>query len=331
MVIQKDLSLHIVRVTEAAALKAARTLGHGDKNMSDKAAVDAMRGMLDYLDIKGTVIIGEGEKDEAPMLYCGEKVGMAAQDSIEVDIAVDPIDGTTLVANGLANSISVIAVGSKGSFMSIPCHYALKLACGPKLAGYLDLNASITANVRVAAARLGKSFADITVALLNRPRHEEYIKEMREIGCRIKLIQDGDIAASIATCDDDKGIDFYYGIGGAPEAVITAVAMKCLEGDFQVKMWAKNDAEKEILEAANIDINKVYTANDLAAGDDLIFSATGVTDGELLRGVRYFGQKAETDSILMRGNTKTVRHVSATHNLNYKTVPTKSSIIEVPI
>lgn len=331
MTIEKDLSLHIVRVTESAALRAARTLGHGDKNASDKAAVDAMRGMLDYLDIRGIVVIGEGEKDEAPMLYCGERVGRQADDSIDVDIAVDPIDGTTLIANGLANSISVIAVGSRGSLMSIPCYYALKLACGPKLRGYLDLNASITANVRVAAARLGKSFADITVALLNRPRHDEYIKEMRALGCRIKLIQDGDIAAAIAACDDDKGIDFYYGIGGAPEAVITAVAMKCLEGDLQVKMWPKDDGEREKLAAAGLEEGKIYTADDLASGEDLIFSATGITDGELLRGVRYYGEKARTYSLLMRAKTKTVRYVEAVHNLNYKTVPSKENRLEVPI
>lgn len=327
----KELSLPLVRVTEAAALRAARTQGQGDKNASDRAAVDAMRGMLDYLDIRGTIVIGEGEKDEAPMLYCGEVVGMQDAQSVEVDIAVDPIDGTTLIANGLGNSISVIAMGGKGSMMNIPCFYALKLACGPNLRGYMDLSASLSANIRVAAARLGKSFADITVALLNRPRHADYIKEIRSLGCRIKLIQDGDIAASIATCDEEKGIDFYYGIGGAPEAVITAVALRALEGDFQVKLWPTVEGEAEKLLQAGLSLERIYTAEDLAKGEDLLFSATGITDGELLKGVRFFGEKAKTYSVLMRTETKTVRYVEATHNLNYKTLPSKSQRNEVPV
>ncbi|MBQ3078183.1 MAG: class II fructose-bisphosphatase [Clostridia bacterium] len=323
--LSKELSLPLVRVTEAAALRAARTQGHGDKNGTDAAAVDAMRGMLDYIDIRGTVIIGEGEKDEAPMLYCGEQVGMMRPDSVEVDIAVDPVDGTTMTANGMGNALSVIAMGDRGSMMSIPCFYALKLACGPMLAGHLDLNASLTQNIRVAAARLDKSYADITVAVLNRPRHNEYIKELRSLGCRIKLIQDGDIAAAIATCDEDRGIDFYYGVGGAPEAVITAVAMKALEGDLQVKMWPTRQEEKDALAAAGLFEEKVYTAEDLAKGENLIFSATGVTDGELLRGVRFYGDRAKTESLLMRNQTKTVRRIEAVHNLKHKTLPSKSS------
>ncbi|NLT58765.1 MAG: class II fructose-bisphosphatase [Clostridiales bacterium] len=331
MITSKELSLPLVRVTEAAALRAARTQGQGDKNRSDKAAVDAMRGMLDYLEIRGTVVIGEGEKDEAPMLYCGEVVGMQTADSIEVDIAVDPIDGTTLISKGLGNSISVIAMGPKGSMMNIPCYYALKLACGPKLRGYLDLNASLSSNIRIAAARLGKSYGDITVALLNRPRHDEYIKEIRSLGCRIKLIQDGDIAAAIATCDEDKGIDFYYGIGGAPEAVITAVAIKALEGDFQVRLWPSDPAEEMRLAEVDLNTSTVYTADDLAKGDDLMFSATGITDGELLPGVRFYGPKARTYSLLMRTETKTVRYVNAIHNLDHKTLPSRELQVELQI
>ena len=331
MYLRKELSLPLVRVTEAAALRAARTQGHGDKNGTDRAAVDAMRGMLDYIDIKGTVVIGEGEKDEAPMLYCGEQVGMCEEDSPEVDIAVDPVDGTTMTANGMGNAISVIAIGEKGSMLSIPCFYALKLACGPALRGHMDLNASLTENVRVASERLGKAFADITVAVLNRPRHDEYIKELRALGCRIRLIQDGDIAASIAACDEDLGIDFYYGVGGAPEAVITAVAMKSLEGDLQVKMWPMKPGEKEKLAAAGLNDKQIYTAEDLARGENLIFSATGVTDGTLLRGVRFYGEKAKTWSLLMRNQTKTVRYIEAVHNLRYKTLPSKESILEKPV
>jgi len=329
--IEKELSLPLVRVTESAALRAARTQGQGDKNASDKAAVDAMRGMLDYLDIDGTIVIGEGEKDEAPMLYVGERVGMRNPDSPAVDIAVDPIDGTTPLAAGLSNSISVIAMGSRGSLMQIPSYYVLKLACGPKLRGYLDLDATLAANIRVASARLGKTPADITVALLNRPRHEEYYKEIRSLGCRIKLIQDGDIAAAIATCDEDNTIDFYYGVGGAPEGVITAVAIKALDGDLQVKMWPSRDGEKEALAKAGLSLTRVYTADDLARGEDLMFSATGITDGELLRGVHYYGQKAKTFSVLMRTVTKTVRYVEAVHNLAYKTVPSKELRDEVSV
>ena len=331
MISSKELSLPLVRVTESAALRAARTQGQGDKNLCDKAAVDAMRGMLDYLDIKGTIVIGEGEKDEAPMLYEGEIVGMQRPGSLEVDIAVDPIDGTTLLSKGLSNSISVIVMGSKGSLMSIPAFYVMKLACGPKLRGYLDLDASISNNIRVVAARLGKSYGDITVALLNRPRHDEYIKEIRSLGCRIKLIQDGDIAAAIATCDDDKGIDFYYGVGGAPEAVITAAAMKALDGDFQVKMWPGSEEEKVKLAEAGLSLTRVYTADDLATGNDLMFSATGITDGELLPGIRFDGQKAKTYSLLMRTETKTVRYVEAIHNLAHKTIPSKEFPNELPI
>ena len=331
MNLPKELSLPLVRVTEAAALKAARTQGHGDKNGTDKAATDAMRGMLDYIDIKGGVIIGEGEKDEAPMLYCGEIVGMQNSDSMEVDIAVDPVDGTTMTANGMGNAISVIAMGERGSMMSIPCFYALKLACGPELRGHMDLNASLTENIHVAAARLDKSYADITVAVLNRPRHDEFIKEIRSLGCRIKLIQDGDIAAAIATCDEEHGIDFYYGIGGAPEAVISAVAMKALEGDLQVKMWPTKPEEKEALKNKGLSDKKIYTAEDLARGDNLIFSATGVTDGTLLRGVRFYGEKAKTHSLLMRNQTKTVRYIEAMHNLRYKTLPSKELHREKPV
>ncbi len=327
----RDLSTNIVRVTEAAALRAARTLGHGNKNESDRAAVDAMRGMLDYLDIAGTVVIGEGEKDEAPMLYIGEEVGLRGPDSIEVDIAVDPVDGTTLVANGLANAISVIAMGSKGSLMSIPCFYVLKLACGPELKGFLNLSASLSQNVTVAAAKLNKKIADVTVAVLNRPRHDDYIKELRQMGCRIKLMQDGDIAGAIATCNEERSIDFYYGVGGGPEAVITACAMKALTGDFQVQMWARNEDEEKAILGAGLSMTKIYTADDLAKGEDLLFSATGVSSGELLKGVKFHGTNVKTHSVVMRNRTKTIRYIETTHNLDFKTVPSKVYSGEVNI
>lgn len=323
MDLQREIALEFVRVTEAAALKSSRCLGFGDKNMVDKAATDAMRGMLDMINIRGTVVIGEGEKDHAPMLYIGEKVGEWKEDATEVDIAVDPVDGTRLVANGLPNALSVVAAGSKGSLLPIPCFYMHKLACGPWLKGKLDINASVRENLRVAAAALNKSIRDLTVVVLDRDRHSDLIQEIRQTGARIKLIGDGDVAGIIATALDDNPVDLYMGVGGAPEAVLAAAALRCLGGEIQSRFYIRNDDEKQKILNAGFDLNKTYLTDDLAQSDDIIFAATGVTDGEFLKGVRFGSHKAKTYSVVMRARTRTVRYIEAIHNLDYKTVPSR--------
>lgn len=323
--IQRDISLNMVRVTEVAALRASRFLGLSDKNGADQAAVDGMRGMLDLVNIRGTIVIGEGEKDRAPMLYIGEQVGNWEHSEYpELDIAVDPIDGTRLVANGQANALSIIAVGGKGSLAFLPTFYVQKLAYGPKLKGYLDINCSVRENLKVASACLGKSPRDLTIAVLDRPRHKDLIAEIRECGSRIKLIGDGDVAASIATCFDDGRIDLYMGVGGAPESVLTAVAMRCMDGDIQVKFAPQDKAEQDKLAADGYDLEKVYFAKDLAKGDDMMFACTGITDGELLPGITFHGNKAVSHSLTTRLKTKTIRHIEAEHNLRQKTIPSKA-------
>jgi fructose-1,6-bisphosphatase II len=329
--LQRDISLNMVRVTEVAALKASRWMGNGDKNNADKAAVDGMRGMLDLLDIKGRIVIGEGEKDEAPMLYIGEQVGSWADNAPEVDIAVDPIDGTRLVANGLPNALAVIAVGEKDSIAYLPCFYVKKLAYGPKLKGFIDIDCSIRENLKVAAARLNKTVHELTVAILDRERHAEYIKEVRECGARIKLITDGDVAAAIATCIEDGRIDLYLGIGGSPEAVLAAAAIRCMDGDLQVKLAPRDEKEMEKVFVSGYDVNKVYFAKDLARGQNIIFACTGITDGDLLPGIKFTGSKAISHSLVMRNKTKTIRYIQADHNLKYKTIPSKELKLETNI
>lgn len=326
MDLQREIALNMVRVTEVAALRASRYMGMADKNAADKAAVDGMRGMLDMINIRGTIIIGEGEKDKAPMLYIGEKVGnWDNPDFPEVDIAVDPIDGTRLVANGQANALAIIAVADKGALSFLPTFYVNKLAYGPQLRDCLDINCTVRENLKVASIRLDKSIRDLTIAVLDRPRHKELISEIRESGARIKLIGDGDVAASITTCFEDGRIDIYMGVGGAPEAVLTATAIRCLEGGLQVKLAPQNKAEYERIEKENYDLNKVYFAEDLARGEDLIFACTGITDGELLPGVKFVGRKALSYSLVTRLKTKTIRHIQAEHNLKQKTIPSKES------
>lgn len=331
MDLQRDISLNMVRVTEAAALKASRWMGNGHKNNADKAAVDAMRGMLDLLDIKGRIVIGEGEKDEAPMLYIGEEVGNWADDAPEVDIAVDPIDGTRLVANGLPNALSVIAVGERNAIAYLPCFYVKKLAYGPKLKGFIDINCSIRENLKVAAAKLNKSVQDLTVAILDRERHADYIREIRECGARIKLIGDGDVAAAIATCLEDGRIDLCMGIGGSPEAVLAAAAIRCMEGDMQVKLAPRDEQELKKVIENGYDIEKVYFAKDLAKGKNIIFACTGITDGDLLPGIKFTGSKAISHSLVMRNKTKTIRYVQADHNLKFKTIPSKELKLETNV
>jgi fructose-1,6-bisphosphatase II len=326
--------LEFIRVTEAAALKASRWMGRGDKEAADQAAVDAMRGMLDLVSIRGTIIIGEGEKDQAPMLYIGEKVGGGGLRDPKVDIAVDPIDGTTLTSKGLPNAIAVIAVGNEGTLASLPSHYVNKIAVGPRAKGTIDINDSVQANLeRVAKAHNART-RELTAIVLDRPRHSDIIDQIRETGARIKLISDGDVAGAIATAMYDSGVNILFGIGGAPEAVLAAAALRCLGGEIQVKMWPKDDEElTKILDSgySEKDLAKVYETEDLAKGDSIIFCATGITGGDFLPGVRYQGDVAITNSVAMRVKTNTVRYVTAYHNLEIKTIPSRAEAREVEI
>jgi len=320
----REITLDLVRVTEAAALMSSKYLGRGDKEAVDESAVDAMRGMLDYIPMKATIVIGEGEKDQAPMLYIGEKVGTWEADAPEYDIAVDPVDGTRLVAYGLPNAVSVIAVAEKGKIASLPTHYSYKLACGPELVGKLDINAPVRENLKVAAAALGVEVSEITIVVLNRDRHRKLIEETRRLGARIKLISDGDVGAAIATAIPESGVDIYIGIGGSPEAVLAAAALRALGGEIQVKLWPKNEEEKKYILEKGYDPEKVYYTEDLAGGEDVIFVATGITDGDLLKGVKYIKNKIVTESIAMRAKSRTIRKITAYHDLYHKNVPMKS-------
>ncbi len=320
-----EFSLDLVRVTESAALMSSRYLGFGNKEMVDGAAVDAMRGMLDYIDIKGTVVIGEGEKDEAPMLYIGEKVGNWENDGIEMDIAVDPIDGTRLVAYGLPNAISVMAAAETGKIVPLPTFYSLKLAVGPELKGKLDINAPIRENIKVAAATLGVETSEITVTILNRDRHWKMIEEIRAVGARIKLISDGDIAGAIATSTHDSGVDICFGIGGSPEAVLAAAALRTLDGEMQLKLWPRDDDEKQMVIDKGWDLDRVYHTEDLVGGQHVIFAATGVTGGDFLQGIRFIKGKVITESLAMRTSSSTVRKIITYHDIHKKTLRLKSS------
>ena len=330
----REVTLEFIRVTEAAALKASRWMGRGDKEAADQAAVDAMRGMLDLVSIRGTIIIGEGEKDQAPMLYIGEKVGGGGLRDPKVDIAVDPIDGTTLTSKGLPNAISVIAVGNEGTLTSFPCYYVDKIAVGPTAKGTIDINDSVEANLERVAKAYGARAMDLTAIVLDRPRHSEIIEKIRYTGARIKLISDGDVAGAIATAMEDSGVNILFGIGGAPEAVLAAAALKCLGGEMQVKMWPRDEEEREkILDMgySERDFDKVYGTEDLVKGDSIIFCATGITGGDFLPGVRYEGNIAITNSVAMRAKTTTVRYVTAHHNLDIKTIPSRTEAREIEI
>lgn len=320
--LERQLAMELMRVTEAAALRASRWLGNGNKEKVDQAASDAMRGMLDLIPLKGTVIIGEGEKDKAPMLKIGEQVGDWKEGSPEVDIAVDPVDGTRLVANGLPNALSVVAAGSKGSLLPFPSFYMEKLACGPALKGKLDINVSVRENLKVAAAVLNKNIKDLTIMILDRERHRQLIQEVRETGARIKLIGDGDIAGAISTAMPNN-VDIYLGVGGAPEGVIAAAALRCLDGEIQTRFYPQNDEEKRRIKASGFDVDRVYFTEDLAKGDNLIFAATGITSGELLEGVSFGSFLATTHSVVMRAKYRTIRYIKAIHNLKYKTIPSR--------
>ncbi len=308
----RNLAMELVRTTEAAALAAARWMGRGDKLGADKAAVDAMRKALGDVPMDGTVIIGEGEKDDAPMLYNGERIGDGSPPVC--DIAVDPIDGTTLTALGRGNALAVIAVGDGGSlFDPGPCVYMEKIAVGPQAAAAIDITRPVTDNIENVAQALGKDVRAMTAVILDRDRHTDLIAEVRETGARIRLIPDGDVAGAIATAWPEAGADILIGIGGTPEGVITAGALRCMGGEIQGRLWPRNDKERQAAVDAGYDLDKVYTTRDLASGPNNFFAATGITDGELLQGVRFTASGATTQSLVMRSRSGTVRLINAQH------------------
>ncbi len=313
----RELALEFVRVTEAGALSCARLMGTGNKEACDQAAVKAMRLALDTVDIDGTVVIGEGEMDHAPMLYIGEKVGTGQ--GPRVDVAVDPLEGTTVLSKGLPRSMTVIAVAEEGCLFHAPDMYMDKLAVGPKARGAIDIDLPIEANLNKIAHCLDKNVSDLVVVILDRPRNQDLIDSVRRAGARIQLIPDGDLSPAIAVAFEDSEVDVLAGIGGAPEGVLAAAALRCVDGEMQARLWPSRPGEVERAQAMGIsDVNKKLTMDDLVKGDDVIFSATGVTSGELLDGVRYMGTIARTHSIVMRGTTGTIRIVRASHRLDKK-------------
>jgi len=316
--LERELALEIVRVTEAAALAAGRWMGTGKKNEADNAATQAMRAMFDSVNMKGTVVIGEGEMDEAPMLYIGEKLG--AGWGPKVDVAVDPLEGTNIVAKGLWNGLTVVAVAPEGTLLHAPDMYMEKIAVGPRAKGKVHIDRTVRENLLAVAEASQKDISEVVAILLDRPRHHGLIEEIRTAGARIKLISDGDVAAAINTCFDETGVDIMFGSGGAPEGVLAAAAIKCLGGDFQGRLKPEDDTEVKRCKSMGLqDPLGILMLNDLVKGDDAIFAATGVTDGELLKGVRYLGQHiATTHSVVMRAKTGTVRFVEARHRLDQK-------------
>ena len=309
---ERNLALELVRVTEAAALAASRWMGRGDKNGADGAAVDAMREVLNHVQMDGLVIIGEGEKDEAPMLFNGEKVGDGSQP--QTDIAVDPIDGTTLTSLGRGNALAVISVSPRGTmFDPGPCVYMEKIAAGPDCHDAIDITRSPTENLEAIAAAKGESVRDITAVILDRDRHHDLINEVRAAGARIRLIPDGDVAGAISTAWPDSGADVLFGIGGTPEGVISAAALKCMGGVMQGRLWPRNESERQETIEKGYDLDAVLTVEDLVSGDSCFFAATGITDGGLLKGVHYSGGKVHTQSLVMRSKSGTVRQIDASH------------------
>lgn len=312
----RNYALEFVRVTEAAALAAARLMGRGDEKAADHAAVEAMRAALNSIAFDGRVVIGEGERDEAPMLYIGEKVGKGG--GSKLDLALDPLEGTTICARGLPNSIAVIAIAEEGKFLHAPDVYMEKIAVGPEARGAIDLNLSPLENLKNIARAKKCEVADLTVIILDRPRHEDLIRQVRDSGARIFLIGDGDVSAAIATCKAESGVDVLMGTGGAPEGVIAAAALRCTGGDFQGRLIFRRDDERERAQKMGItDFNKVYSIQELASGN-VMFCATGVTTGAFLGGVRFFAGGAETHSVVMRSQTGTVRTITASHHFERK-------------
>ena len=334
---ERQLVLEFVRVTEAGAVASARLMGRSDAKGADHAAVEAMRHAMDEVRMSGTIVIGEGERDEAPMLYIGERVGAGwAADGepstgavAAVDIAVDPLEGTGLVARGQDGAISVLAVAEAGGLLHAPDIYMEKLCVGPGAAGKVRMDYPVAANLRIIADSLGREIEDLTVVILDRPRHEDLVKRIRKIGARLRMIGDGDVAGAIAPSLPGSGTDLYVGTGGSPEAVLAAAALRCLGGDIVVKMWPRDAAEREKL--AGIDLDRIYHAEDLAGGADVVFCATGISDSPLLPGVRFENQNAVTHSILMRAKTQTVRYIRAIHDLSKKTIRLRSTRAEAKL
>jgi len=315
--VDRNLALEMVRVTEAAALAAARLMGRGDNHAADQAAVDAMRRTLNSIQFEGTVVIGEGERDEAPMLYIGEKVGMG--NGPKVDIALDPLEGTTLTAKGEPNALAVIAIAESGKFLHAPDTYMEKLAVGPMGKGVIDITKGATWNLQELAKAKKCEVQDLTVIILERDRHNSLIQECRESGARIRLIPDGDVSAAISTCWKESGIDILVGTGGAPEGVIAAAGIRCLGGDMQGRLKPRNSDEIERAKKMGItDINRVFQLTELASGQDVMFAATGVTNGDFLRGTRFFGRGAVTHSVVMRAKSGTVRRIESVHHFDKK-------------
>ena len=310
----RNLALELVRVTEAAAMAAGRWVGRGDKNAGDGAAVDAMRKLIGTVSMRGTVVIGEGEKDNAPMLYNGEQVGDGT--GPECDVAVDPVDGTTMMAKGMPNSVAVIAVAERGSmFDPSAVFYMEKIATGPEAADVIDINISTGENIRRVANAKGVHPEDVTVCILDRPRHDQIVREVLESGARVRYISDGDVAGAITAARAGTGVDLLLGIGGTPEGIIAAAALVCMGGAMQAKLWPQDDAERQRAIDAGHDLDRVLTTVDLVSGQDIFFCATGITDGDLLRGVRYHDDSVETESIVMRSKSGTIRVVDSVHQL----------------
>src|SRR5574342_860751 len=311
----RNLALELARVTEAAAMAAGRFMGRGDKEAADQAAVNAMRTVLQTVDMNGVIVIGEGEKDNAPMLYNGEFVGNGS--GLEFDVAVDPIDGTRPLAFGRSNSLATVAISPRGTmFDPGPFVYMNKLAVGPEAKGRINIEMSITENLRAIAKAKHKDVEDLTTIILDRDRHKEMIAEIRKAGARIRLIPDGDVAAALMTAWPDSGADVLFGVGGTPEGVLAACALRAMGGEIQGKLYARDEDELRRGREAGYDFDKVLTMDDLVSSEDVFFAATGITDGELLKGVRYFGNGARTDSLVVRGLTGTVRQITATHKMD---------------
>ncbi len=316
MTMDRNLALELVRATEAAALSCARLMGRGDERAADQAAVDAMRTMLNRIEMDATVVIGEGERDEAPMLYIGERVGRGVGPKVE--IALDPLEGTTICATGGPNALSVIAAAEEGGFLHAPDTYMDKIAVGPEARGAIDIDKSPTANLKAIAAAKAVPIEELTVVILDRPRHEKLIDEVRRSGARIKLIKDGDVSAAIATCSRGQPVDVLMGIGGAPEGVIAAAALRCVGGELQGRLKPRNQEEVERARAMGLrDLDRKLLMDDLASGN-VLFAATGVTSGDFLAGVRFRPQGALTQSVVMRSESMTVRYIEAEHNFRYK-------------
>jgi fructose-1,6-bisphosphatase II len=311
--LDRNIAMELCRVTEAAALAAARWMGRGNKNALDQAAVNAMRDRLRVIEMDGVVVIGEGEKDEAPMLYIGERIGNGAPPP--VDVAVDPVDGTTLLSKGLPNAVSVVALAERGTMYYPPgIVYMEKLAVGPAGRGICSLEMGVEDNIEALANAKGERVDDLTIVVLDRPRHAELIEQIRNTGARIKLISDGDVAGGLMPSLPDTGVDMLMGVGGSPEAVLTGAALKCLGGDIQCKLWPRNDDERADAERQGLSLDQVLTIDDLVRGSDVFFALTGVTDGELVKGVHYFPHGATTETLVMRSRSGTVRRIQAVHN-----------------